>query len=115
MKDIMIKTFEQFVNENYLDSPSDPEIMDFDFKKMKKNGYTEVTVKKGIEDLEKGEKVLVDATEFGQLSDDAIITCFTEDGEKVAIQKQNLKVEESEDESDSDSDNEDEDTDEDEE
>ena len=85
----MIKTFEQFVNENYLDSPSDPEIMDFDFKKMKKNGYTEVTVKKGIEDLEKGEK--------------------------VAIQKQNLKVEESEDESDSDVDNEDEDTDEDEE
>ena len=105
----MIKSFEEFVNENYLDSPADAEIVDFDFKKMKKNGYTEVTVEKGIEELEKGEKVLVDATEFGQLSDDAIVTCFTKDGEKVAIQKQNLKVEESEDKSDSDEDDESED------
>ena len=32
-----IKTFEQFINETYLDEPVDPKYLKNDFKKMKKN------------------------------------------------------------------------------
>ena len=99
---VVIKKFAQFVNENYLDTPADPNIMEFDFDKMKENGYTEVTVEKPIEDLEKGDIVLVDASEFGTLDDDAIVTCYTKEGDEVAIPKQNLKVEETEPEDDDD-------------
>ena len=89
----MIKKFEEYIKEHYLDEPSDPEILDFDFKKMKKNGFTEVTVKKDCDGVKKGEKVLVNAYEYGELLDDAIVVCYTKDGEKVMVQKFNLQIE----------------------
>ena len=60
---------------------------------MIKNGYTEVTIATPVEGTEKDEKVLVSATEYGQLDDDALITAFKADGKNIMIPKMNLKVE----------------------
>ena len=46
-----------------------------------------------VEGTEKGEKVLVSATEYGQLDDDALITAFKSDVKNIMIPKMNLKVE----------------------
>ena len=86
-----VKSFNEFINETYLDQPSDPNILDYDEEKMKKNGYAEVTVIETVDGLEKGDKVLVSATEFGQLDDESFVTCYMND-DKYFIQKKNLQA-----------------------
>lgn len=86
-----IKSFEDFVNETFLDNQVDADLLDHDKKKMKKNGYTEATVIEPVDGLKKDEKVLVSATEFGELGDNALITCYKGD-EKFITTKKNLKV-----------------------
>lgn len=88
----MVKKFAEFIKENYLDEPSNPEILKYDFKKMKKHGYIEATIEKDTDDAKKGDKVMVSSSEFGQLPDDSIVTCITKDGEEVIVIKSNLKV-----------------------
>lgn len=88
----MIKKFEEYIKENYLDNSSDPEILKYDFKKMKKNGYIEVIVKKEIDGVNKDEIVMTNSSEFGELPDDAIVTCITKKGDEIMIVKQNLQV-----------------------
>lgn len=86
-----VKCFSDFVLETYLENPADPDVLDRSKKKMQKNGYTEVTVDIPVDGLEKGEKVLVSATEFGQLEDDSFVTCYKDD-EEIIIPKKNLKA-----------------------
>lgn len=86
-----VKSFSEFVNETYLEKPADVDILDHNQKKMKKNGYSEVTVIETVDGLEKGDKVLVSATEFGQLDDESFVTCYKDDKE-FYIQKKNLQV-----------------------
>lgn len=86
-----IKSFKEFVNETFLEQPANPDILDHDEKKMKKNGYLEVEVIEPVDGLKKGDKVLVSATEFGQLDDDSMITCHKDD-EEIITAKKNLQV-----------------------
>ena len=88
-----VRKFEKQLQESYLESPVSPEILKYDRDEMIKNGYTEVTIVTPVEGTEKGEKVLVSATEYGQLDDDALITVFKADGKNIMIPKMNLKVE----------------------
>ena len=62
-----IKSFNEFVNETFLEKPSNADILDHNKKKMEKNGYIEVTVIEPVDGLKKGDKVLVSATEFGHM------------------------------------------------
>lgn len=87
----MIKKFKDFILENYLEEPSDPKVVK-DKKKLLKNGYMEVVVDIPVEGVEKGDKVLVSATEFGQLTDDTMVTSLKDDKE-ILIPKGNLRVE----------------------
>ena len=91
--DSEVRKFEKQLQESYLETPSCPEVLKFDRDEMIKNGYTEVTVITPVEGTEKDEKVLVSATEYGQLDDDALITVFKADGKNIMIPKMNLKVE----------------------
>lgn len=86
-----VKSFDDFVNETYLDRPTNPELLDFDEKKMRKNGYIEVELLNPVEDLKKGEKLLVSSTEIGQLGKESLITCWIKD-RKVIIPKKDLKI-----------------------
>ncbi len=86
-----VKSFNEFVNETFLDKPVKPELLDFDEKKMKKNGYFEAVVLEPVEGLKKDDKVLVSATEFGQLDDEALVTCYKDD-EEIIVPKKNLQV-----------------------
>ena len=88
-----VRKFEKQLQESYLESPACPEVLKYDRDEMIKNGYTEVTIATPVEGTEKGEKVLVSATEYGQLDDDALITVFKADGKNIMIPKMNLKVE----------------------
>jgi hypothetical protein len=88
-----VRKFEKQLQESYLEEPACPEVLKFDRDEMIKNGYTEVTVVAPVEGTEKDEKVLVSATEYGQLDDDALITAFKADGKNIMIPKMNLKVE----------------------
>lgn len=67
-------------------------MLNFDEKKMKKNGYTEVYVEIPVEGIDKGEKVFVSATEFGQLDDDALVSCIKSDNKTILIPKGNLRI-----------------------
>lgn len=87
-----IKSFNEFVNETYLDKPVDVEVLDYDEKKMKKNGYIEVEIIEPVDGVEKGDKVFVSSTEFGQLEDDSMITCY-KGKEEIIIPKRNIKIE----------------------
>lgn len=87
-----IKKFEDFIKESYLEDPSDVDVLNHSKKKMKKNGYTEVIVIEPVEGLEKDETVLVSATEFGQLEDDSMVTCYTDDNDEIIIPKKNLQI-----------------------
>ena len=58
---------------------------------MLKNGYTEAEVIEPVDGVEKGDKVLVSATEFGQLDDEAFVTCYKDDDE-IIVPKKNLQV-----------------------
>ena len=86
-----VKSFNEFVNETFLEKPADADLLNHDEKKMKKNGYVEATVIEPVEGLEKDDKVLVSATEFGQLDDDSLVTCYKDD-EKIITAKKNLQV-----------------------
>ena len=86
-----IKCFQDFVNETYLDKPADPKVIKYDKKKMKRNGYVEVSILKSVDGLKKGDKVLVTATELGQLEDESLITCYKNDKE-IIIPKKDLKI-----------------------
>lgn len=88
-----VHKFEKQLQESYLESPASPEILKYNRDEMIKNGYTEVTIVTPVEGTEKGEKVLVSATEYGQLDDDSLITIFKADGKNIMIPKMNLKVE----------------------
>jgi hypothetical protein len=88
-----VRKFEKQLQESYLESPACPETVKFDHDEMIKNGYTEVTIATPVEGTERNEKVLVSATEYGQLDDDALITAFKADGKTIMIPKVNLKVE----------------------
>jgi YbbR domain-containing protein len=59
---------------------------------MKKNGYVDVKVEIPVEGVKKGDTVYVSSTEYGQLPDDAMVTCITTDDEEVIIPKKNLKL-----------------------
>lgn len=59
---------------------------------MKKNGYIDVEIKTPVEGVKIGDTVYVSATEFGELDDDALVTCITNEDEKILIPKRNLKI-----------------------
>lgn len=86
-----VKSFNEFVNETFLEQPANADILNHDEKKMKKNGYVEAEVIEPVDGLEKGDKVLVSATEFGQLDDDVFVTCYKDD-EEIITAKKNLQV-----------------------
>ena len=86
-----VKSFSEFINETFLEKPTDADLLDYNKKKMEKNGYAEVTVIETVDGLEKGDKVLVSATEFGQLDDESFVTCYKDD-EEYFIQKKNLQA-----------------------
>lgn len=86
-----VKSFSEFINETFLENPANAELLDHNKKKMKKNGYTEVTVIVPVKGLEKGDKVLVSATEFGQLDPESFVTCYKGDDE-IITQKKNLQI-----------------------
>lgn len=86
-----IKSFNEFVNETFLEKPTDVNLLDHNKKKMEKNGYVEVTVINPVDDLKKGDKVLVSATEFGQLDDESLVTCYKDD-EEIITAKKNLQI-----------------------
>lgn len=86
-----VKCFKEFINETFLENPADADLLDNSKKKMKKNGYTEVTVIAPVDGLKKGDKVLVSATEFGQLEDESLVTCYKGD-KKIITAKKNLQI-----------------------
>lgn len=86
-----VKSFKEFINETFLEKPADADLLDHNKKKMEKNGYAEVTVIETVDGLKKGDKVLVSATEFGQLDDESFVTCYKDD-EKYFIQKKSLQA-----------------------
>lgn len=75
-----------------MDSPVNPEVVDFDFKKLKQNGYLEATILKDTDGVKKGDKVVLNSTEVGTLDDDSLITCYTKDGDEIMIPKSNLDI-----------------------
>jgi len=86
-----VKSFIEFVNETFLDNQVDADLLKHNKKKMKKNGYVEAEVIEPVEGLKKGDKVLVSATEFGQLDDESLVNCYKDDDEIITAKK-NLKV-----------------------
>ena len=75
-----------------MDSPVNPEVVDFDFKKLKQNGYLEATILKDTDGVKKGDKVVLNSTEVGTLDDDSLITCYTKDGDEIMIPKSKLDI-----------------------
>ena len=87
-----VKKFEEFINETYLDSNINPKYLDYDFKKMKKNGYIQVKILKDIEDSKKGDILMTSSNEFGTLDDDSLVTCYNKNGDKIMVIKSDLEV-----------------------
>ena len=88
----MIKKFNEFIKEGYLDNKVSPEYLKYDFKKMKKNGYIQVKLLKSIDGVPKGESLMTSSNEFGTLDDDSLITCFTKNGDKIMVIKTDLEL-----------------------
>ena len=86
-----VKSFTEYVNETFLEQPANPDLLDHSEKKMKKNGYVEATVIEPVDGLKVGDKVLVSATEIGQLDDESLVTCYSDDDEIITAKK-NLRV-----------------------
>lgn len=76
----------------YLENSVDPKSLDYDFKKLKKNGYIELIVLKSIDGVDKDEHVITNSNEFGTLDDESIVTCYTKDGDEVMIKKSDLEL-----------------------
>jgi len=87
-------SFEEFVGESFLDTTTKPEQVDFEKKKMLKNGYIEVVVEEPVEGLEKGDVVFALSNEFGQIGDNALIKVLKDEKDKkgVIIPIENLKL-----------------------
>jgi len=75
-------SFEEFVGESFLDTTTKPEQVDFEKKKMLKNGYIEVVVEEPVEGLEKGDVVFALSNEFGQIGDNALIKVLKDEKDK---------------------------------
>lgn len=75
-----------------MDNKVSPEYLNFDFKKMKKNGYISVKSKIDIDGVKTGDELMTSSNEFGTLEDDAIITCYTSDKREITMQKDNVEV-----------------------
>lgn len=86
-----LKSFGEFINETFLEKPVDPELIGYDEKKMKKNGYIEATLECDVDDIKKGDSVFVSSTEYGQLESESPITCLKGE-KKVIVQKKNIKI-----------------------
>lgn len=86
-----IKSFNEFINETFLEKPADPDLLKHNKKKMEKNGYVEAEVIEPVDGLKKGDKVLVSATEFGQLDDDSFVNCYKDD-EEIITAKKNIQL-----------------------
>lgn len=87
----MVKSFKEFINETFLENPADANLLKHDKKKMKKNGYVEAEVIEPVDGLKKGDKVLVSATEIGQLDDESLVTCHKDDDEIITAKK-NIQI-----------------------
>lgn len=87
-------SFEEFVGESFIDTTTKPEQVDFEKKKMLKNGYIEVVVEEPVEGLEKGDVVFALSNEFGQIGDNALIKVLRDEKDKkgVIIPIENLKL-----------------------
>jgi hypothetical protein len=87
-------SFEEFVGESFIDTTTKPEQVDFEKKKMLKNGYIEVVVKEPVEGLEKGDVVFALSNEFGQIGNNALIKVLKDEKDKkgVIIPIENLKL-----------------------
>ena len=88
----LIPTFEQFINESYLDSQPSPEYLKNDFDKMKENGYIAVKLLKSVDGCKEGEEVMTSSSEFGLIDDDGMVTCYTKDGDTLLVIKSDLEV-----------------------
>ena len=86
-----VKSLTEYLNETFLEQPADPDLLDRSEKKMKKNGYVEATVIHPVDGLKVGDKVLVSATEIGQLDDESLVTCYSDDDEIITAKK-NIRV-----------------------
>jgi hypothetical protein len=86
-----VKSFSEYINETFLEQPANPDLLDRSEKKMKKNGYVEATVIEPVDGLKVGDKVLVSATEIGQLDDESLVTCYSDDDEVITAKK-NIRV-----------------------
>lgn len=75
-----------------MDNKVSPEYLNYDFKKMKKNGYISVKSKIDIDGVKTGDELMTSSNEFGTLEDDSIITCFTKDRKEISIQKKDVEV-----------------------
>lgn len=87
-------SFEEFVGESFIDTTTKPEQVNFEKKKMLKNGYIEVVVEKPVEGVEKGDVVFALSNEFGQIGDNALIKVLRDEKDKkgVIIPIENLKL-----------------------
>jgi hypothetical protein len=87
-------SFEEFVGESFIDTTTKPEQVDFEKKKMLKNGYIEVVVEEPVEGLEKGDVVFALSNEFGQIGNNALIKVLKDEKDKkgIIIPIENLKL-----------------------
>lgn len=87
-------SFEEFIGESFIDTTTKPEQVDFEKKKMLKNGYIEVVVEEPVEGLEKGDVVFALSNEFGQIGNNALIKVMRDEKDKkgVIIPIENLKL-----------------------
>lgn len=87
-------SFEEFVGESFIDTTTKPEQVNFEKKKMLKNGYIEVVVEKPVEGVEKGDVVFALSNEFGQIGDNALIKVLRDEKDKkgIIIPIENLKL-----------------------
>lgn len=87
-------SFEEFVGESFIDTTTKPEQVDFEKKKMLKNGYIEVVVEEPVEGLEKGDVVFALSNEFGQIGNNALIKVLRDEKDKkgIIIPIENLKL-----------------------
>lgn len=82
------------LSESFLNEPSKPNQLNFNKKKMLKNGYMEVIVEKPVKGLNKGDVVFALTNEFGQIGDDGSIKVLKDekDEDGIIIPIKNLKI-----------------------
>jgi len=87
-------SFEEFIGESFIDTTTKPEQVNFEKKKMLKNGYIEVVVEEPVEGLEKGDVVFALSNEFGQIGNNALIKVLRDEKDKkgIIIPIENLKL-----------------------